>query len=143
MILIDEEDKFILENHGWCIDSHGYAVATIKYKKVYLHRIIMQVNNRKIYVDHINGNKLDNRKCNLRLCNHRDNLNNRPGNKNNTSGLKGLWYSKPNKKWVARITVHGKCINLGSYVDKLDAAKAYNTAAIKYFGEFAFLNKVE
>lgn len=143
LILVDSEDRIIVESHGWCIDSHGYAVATIKYKKTYLHRLIMKVIDTSVYVDHINRNKLDNRKSNLRLCSHRDNLNNRPANKNNTSGFKGLYWHKRNNKWVVRITVEGKCISLGCYSDKIEAAKIYNAAAIKYFGEFAYLNKVE
>jgi hypothetical protein len=142
VILVDPEDEYLLECFGWCIDSHGYAVATINYSKHYLHRLIMNAVRTSLYVDHINGNKLDNRRSNLRLCTHRDNLNNRPRNKNNKSGYKGVYLHKVNKNWVARIQVNGKYISLGSYSDIIDAAKAYNEAAIKYFGEYAYLNKV-
>jgi len=119
--------------NGWCIDSHGYVVATMNYSKYYLHRFIMNVVDRNVYVNHINGNKLDNRRSNLRLCNHRDNLNNRPKNKNNTSGYKGVYWHKINENWVARIQVNDRYISLGSYD---------NIAATEYFGQFAYLNEV-
>ena len=90
-------------------------------------------------VDHINGNKLDNRKSNLRICTHAENLRNLKKAKNNTSGFKGVsWYSK-SKKWRAVITFGGKYHHLGLFVKKQDAIDAYNQKAKEYFGQFAYV----
>ena len=105
-----------------------------KYRKtLYLHRIICKIPpteaNTKIMVDHINGNTLDNRRCNLRPCTRSENLQNsvRRGGK-----YKGVRNSHDDK-WSARITI-------GCFDSAEDAAHAYNEAAKYYFGDFARLN---
>ena len=111
-------------------------------KHLYLHRIIMDATKRTEIVDHINGNIYDNRRENLRIGNKSDNGSNlRHLPIHNTSGFKGVHYDKVNHKWRARIQVNGKHIHLGRFKDKIEAAKAYDEAAIKYFGEFACTNK--
>ena len=111
-------------------------------KNMYLHRLITGATKRTEIVDHINGNIYDNRRENLRIGNKSDNGSNlRHLPIHNTSGFKGVHYDKVNKKWRARIQVYGKGIHLGRFKDKIDAAKAYDEAAIKYFGEFACTNK--
>lgn len=91
-------------------------------------------------IDHINGNGLDNTRINLRACTPTQNAANRSCNKNNTSGFKGVFRSSKNR-WRAQIKVSNRAIHLGSYKTPIDAALAYNDAAMAYFGEFAFLNK--
>lgn len=92
------------------------------------------------WVDHINGDTLDNRRSNLRLCTVSGNNHNRMKSKNNTSGYKGVSWLKQNQKWRAYIKVNSKDKHLGCYLDKEDAARAYDKAAKEYFGEFARLN---
>lgn len=90
-----------------------------------------------LFVDHINGNKLDNRKSNLRICCNADNLKNRvklPSN--NTSGILGVRYRADRNKWYAEIQFNKQKINLGSYTEKEDAIKARLEAEIKYFGKY-------
>lgn len=93
-------------------------------------------------VDHINGDGLDNRKSNLRICNGSQNRCNKGKPKNNTSGYKGVTWHTPNKKWVAQIAVNGKHSYIGSFKTKEEAAKAYNKKAKELHGEFARLNNL-
>ena len=90
--------------------------------------------------DHINGDGLDNRKQNLRICTHAENLRNRRLGKNNTSGYKGVSWHKLHKLWYAHISHNKKLMSLGYFKDKEEAAKAYDRKAIELFGEFAKLN---
>ena len=107
-----------------------------------MNRIKMNV-ERWTQIDHINGNGLDNRKCNLRFANANQNQHNRKTNKNNKSGYKGVCWHKRHNKWISRISINNKLIHLGLFNDKLDAANTYNNAAIKYYGEFANLNIIK
>lgn len=93
-------------------------------------------------VDHKNNNRSDNSWINLREANDQENSWNRKTPKNNTSGYKGVTWDKEKQKWRAKITYDGKMLHLGLFIDIMDAARAYNEAAIKYFGEFARLNDV-
>jgi len=154
VILIDRDDFPEVSKFNWyTIKAHQYnvsgkrlcnhyVVAQINGVRVRLHRLIMRVDNPDIHIDHINGNGLDNRKSNLRKCTNQQNCINRPKQINNTSGFKGVFLRKSGK-YRAGIRFNQKLIHLGTFVDKIDAAKAYNDAAIKYFGEFAYLNDVE
>jgi hypothetical protein len=108
-----------------------------------MHRLLSNNNNKSLITDHVNGNTLDNRKSNLRICSFSDNNKNRKISKNNSTGYKGVVYDKRNKKFIAKIGLNKKQIYLGYYIDPIDAARAYNAAAIKYFGEFANLNIID
>lgn len=137
-IFIDEDKVDELSSRKWCL-SNGYPSARINKSLVYLHRYLMQPRDGQV-VDHINGNKLDNRVENLRVCSVKDNSRNRSGVKTR-SGHKGIIWDKFNKKWLAAITVDRKYHNLGRFLEKEQAIEAYNRAAVKYFGEFAWLNQ--
>lgn len=147
--LVDDEDFDRLMAMGkWWVDKDGYAVKSATFRaengikkslKILMHREILNVPIGMI-TDHINGNKVDNRKSNLRKCNFHENARNYPTPKNNTSGFKGVVWNKRDKKWFARITVFRKKIYLGYFDCKIKAARAYNEAAIKYHKEFAKLN---
>jgi hypothetical protein len=92
-------------------------------------------------VDHRNGESLDNRKENLRIAEHWQNCcNKRINRKDKTSKYKGVGFNKRLKKWQANIHCKGKRIYLGLFENEVDAAKAYDTAAQVYHGEFAVLN---
>ncbi len=144
--LVDIEDIPKIFNQAWHRFSNRGKIYVRGWdrnrrKKVLLHRLIMDVDNKNAQVDHINGNTLDNRKINLRICNSTQNIRNRPKHSNNTSGFKGVY--KCESKWKVVIGVDGKRIYLGTFNCKQKAALAYNQAAKKYHKEFACLNNVK
>jgi len=91
-------------------------------------------------VDHINGNPLDNRRENLRICTRAQNTCNRKAVVNSKSGYKGVTKKNSSRKWIPEIRKDGKKLYLGSYNTPEEAAKAYDKAAKEIFGEFAKLN---
>ena len=104
-----------------------------------MHRFIIgDIEGKEI--DHINGNGLDNRRENLRHCNHHENIANSRKSIDNTSGFRGVSFDKSRAKWSARIGTNGKQRFLGRFSTAEDAARSYDAAAIKYFGEFANIN---
>lgn len=109
--------------------------------RTYLHWMVikMPINSKKT-TDHINGHSLDNRKINLRICDFKYNLKNKKLYKNNKSGYKGVSWNRHHNKWSADIRNEGKRIFLGYFERRIDAAKTYNKAALKYHGEFASIN---
>ena len=137
--IFDYEDYNALSNYTWHINKNGHVRTTRN--KLFAHDLIMG-REAPMVVDHINHNKKDNRKDNLRLCTQHQNTMNCLKPKNNTSGFKGVSWSKRHKRWVAYIKHEYKRIHVGLYDNKLDAALAYNKAALKVFGEFACLNQV-
>jgi hypothetical protein len=88
-------------------------------------------------MDHENTVRSDNRWTNLRLASDQQNSANSRRGKNNTSGYKGVFWSKQRGKWGAKINPDRKQVHLGFYADPRDAHAAYRAAAVKYFGEFA------
>ena len=148
-VLIDDEDYERVMYYTWRINN-GYVITNTKIKdnqeklrfNLKLHRLVLNLKKGDgLIVDHINGNRLDNRKKNLRLVNHIQNARNRKVQKDNASGYKGVFRS--GKKYRARISVNNKLYNLGTYSTKEEAAKKYNEAALKYFGEYAKLNVIK
>ena len=109
---------------------------------LYLHREIMKA-PKGMYVDHINGDTLDNRRRNLRLCSNSENMRNRGKNTNNTSGYKGVSFSKERNMWESKIIHQYKTYHLGYFNTKEKAARAYNRGAKKYHGKFAMKNVVK
>ena len=100
-------------------------------------------NISNLHTDHINGNTLDNRRINLRICTHQQNMWNKPISKLNKSGYKGVFYIKSSKMYKASLKINNKLIIIGYFYFAKQAAKAYNEIAIKYHGEFANLNKID
>ena len=146
---VDDEDFEWLNKFYWLISTQGYPYTNIKTEKgrktILMHQMIAEMMGWN-KADHINLDKLDNRKStNLRQCTTSQNGANRGKNKNNTSGYKGVYLINDisrKKRWCARIQVNRKYIFLGNYETAKEAAVAYNKAAIKYFGEFARLNPI-
>lgn len=110
---------------------------------IYLHRFLMKPNKGEI-IDHINGNGLDNRRENLRICTHSQNKMNRQANTGRN--FKGVTFDKKEKrrkKWRAFIVKNGKCKTIGHYFTEIEAANAYNNQATQLHGEYAKLNEVK
>ena len=146
--VVDDED-FVKFGHLKWHYSHGRAMRRDGYKKkinYWLHREIMG-NPEGLVVDHINGNPLDNRKSNLRICTQSQNARNVSKTIRKTSSIyKGVYYAERNKnKWQAYIGGQNKTkrINLGSFKTEKEAALAYNKAALEIYGEFANINIIK
>lgn len=107
--------------------------------RVWMHRAIAEARPGE-FVDHINHNPLDNRRSNLRVCSNTENMRGRGLFCNNTSGYKGVSVEKSTNSWRAYINGNGKRIHIGTFPTALEAALAYDEAAIKYFGEYALTN---
>lgn len=139
--LVDKEDYERLSKHKWNYNGR-YAKRTVnqrgKYETILMHRFIMNT-PETMYTDHINGNKLDNRKSNLRVCTPRENSWNGRGHHNNPSKYKGVNWNPQRNNW--RVRVDGKYH--GSFKTEKEAAKKYNELAKKIYGEYAFLNDIK
>jgi hypothetical protein len=139
--LVDDEDFDSLNQFNWFV-VNGYARRQKKIKgvpiRIYLHRVVTNCPDN-FCVDHINGNRLDNRKENLRICTKADNQkHSKLIIKTNTSGFRGIVPQK--NRWRARISLDNKTRHIGYYDTKQEAAKAYNKIAREYYKEFATLN---
>jgi len=147
-VIVDDDVYEWASRRTLGLDNKGYVRFwyETKERQVHkkLHRVIMG-EPVGYQVDHINRNKLDNRRENLRLCSNLDNSKNRGvhrthNGKPKTSLFKGLCWNKDRRKWQSGIQVDGKRQHLGLFVNEMDAAIAYDTAALKHFGEFAHIN---
>jgi len=134
--IVDDDDFEWLSKHKWTFNGYC-AYRKVDDKNVYMHREIMKT-PKGMDTDHKNHNRLDNKKENLRIATRSQNSWNKKKMDDNTSGYKGI--SKKKKKWRARICVDGNHIYLGYYATKIEAALAYDNAARKYHGEFAYTN---
>lgn len=141
--IVDDEDFEFLDQFKWCVNNQNFVVRgkVIFGKKVTItmHRFLLNPVS-KMQVDHINGDRLDNRRTNLRICTQSQNCSNRKSSTPNRSGYRGVVLHKSTGKWRACIKVLQRKISLGLYQDKESAARAYDAAAIKYFGNFSRLN---
>ncbi len=130
-------------------DGYGYLKVDLRKNKIrhskLIHRLIAEAfllnpENKKC-VDHVDNNKHNNKLINLRFATAKENGQNRLINNNNTSGTKGVGWNKKSMKWIARITINGKLINLGSFLNKEDAINIRIQRAKDEFGEY--INKCE
>lgn len=145
--LVDEIDYVRLCGRTWRVRSDGYVVSNLKVggkaRTLYLHREVMD-SPLNLEVDHINRNKLDNRRENLRVATRQQNARNRRRQSNNRSGFKGVVVpAEGESKFRAVVKVEGRYKCVGYYDTKEEAAAAYDSAATQYYGEFARLNVTE
>ena len=146
--IVEPADYYRVGNIKWCLGGHerkSYAIGGIRNKNggvktVYLHREIMTAPKGRI-VDHKNGDSLDNRRANLRLATHAQNSSNkRKTRSKTTSRFIGVSFEKLQHRWAVKIKHKGKSYWIGGFKSELEAAKARDSAAKKYHGEFARLN---
>jgi hypothetical protein len=135
---IDKDDFEKVAKYSWSLDKDGYLLAMGKRNiNLRMHKIILPSEGK--YIDHINHNVRDNRKCNLRICTVSQNGMNKITAKNNTSGVKGVSWDNGRSRWIAGIGVNYKQIRLGYFKNIKDAIKAREEAEIKYFGEYRYI----
>ena len=142
--LVDDADGDWLSQWRWLLVGNGYAGrfehANHRSRLVYMHRLILEAGPDQ-RVDHINGERLDNRRANLRLVTRRQNQQNRRPNTHTSSGRKGVTWHTRFHKWHVRITVDGQPLHLGYYQDLETASRLYDAAARYFFGEYARPNE--
>lgn len=147
--LVDDEDFKELSKYKWCAirgKNTWYAMRKRRVgeagrkKTCMMHRMILNVDDPNIFCDHKNGDGIDNRRCNLRQCSSSENGTNRPFQKNNTTGFKGVDFHKQRGKYRAIIQFKNKQYHIGLFQNAEDAARAYDEAARRLHGEFAHLN---
>ena len=139
VVLVDDSDIDMLSHWSWYLTPSGYVTATHRGSRVRvrMNRLLV-LPDRTQEVDHINGDLLDNRRRNLRVCTHRQNI-------QNTHVVRGLSrfkgvHQRSSGRWRAMITVEGRRVHLGNFSREAAAAAAYDRAAIEYFGTFAWTN---
>lgn len=149
--LVDQADYDFIKDYLWYCSANKWGAyvqgfpkgqAGNNRKRVSMHRVILNA-PKGMCVDHINGNGLDNRRGNIRLCTPAENSYNRKLQHNSTSGHRGVYWHKASRRWRARISYARENISLGYYNNLEDAAKAYKEAAKKYYGEFCPIEKPE
>jgi hypothetical protein len=151
--IVDERDYNVLRGHSWhALKTRGkfYACTRIypfrgskTSEFVYMHRMITSA-QRGFVVDHKNGDGLDNRRENLRVCTQTENGANRAVKSiGKSSVFKGVHFARREKRWMAKIQYKRKQIVIGYYRNEVDAARAYDAKAIELFGEFARPNFYE
>ncbi len=141
-VLIDKKDMPLVSPYNWYArktTNTSYAVRSSRVNgkrgTTWMHRVILGLKKGEM-TDHINGDGLDNRRCNLRKCTNAQNQHNMHA-RWGRSKYRGVHW---NGRWVARIRVNGEPIYLGRFAEETDAAHAYDKAAIEHHGEFANLN---
>lgn len=145
---VDDDDYEYLAQFKWYATRlrnvcyavrHSPKVKGKQFPLIKMHRVVANAPDG-LSIDHINGDGLDNRKINLRVCTTVENGRNRGKQKDNTSGYKGVTWHKRHKKWYAQIKADGRNHFLGHFYDPIDAALAYDKAARELHGEFAKTN---
>ena len=135
-VMVDVEDIEKCLQHKWCCHVGRYAATRAGPKLMFMHRFILGVPHFKDFrhiVDHISGNGFDNRKENLRITTQSVNLQNTGMWKNNTSGIKGVYWDKSKQRWLASIGIDGKSKFIGRFREFEGAVQARKQAEMEYF----------
>ncbi len=135
---VDAGDYEQLSRYTWHLNN-GYACRRENGRRIYMHSQIMPTPAGMV-VDHSDGNKTNNCRFNLRICTPTENQGNQRKRSGTRSRFKGVFYHKKSGKWYAQCTFEGEKYRLGCFNSEVEAARAYDRAAVLYFGEFARLN---
>ena len=141
---VNKEDYLrFVEGYSFCLATGGYVLYSSKKDGLNgkrLHRVMLQIpDDSKLQGDHINQNKLDNTRENLRICTNQQNSCNKSLTKSNTSGYKGVWFDKRSNRWCSQIRVDGKKHHLRTHDTAKQAHRLYCFVAKRIQGEFACL----
>ncbi|HEY5504896.1 MAG TPA: AP2 domain-containing protein [Sedimentisphaerales bacterium] len=147
--IVEPRDYYSIRHLKWFVHGNGsnlYAARSaltsdLRSRIIFLHRQLM-LPPAGLVVDHRNCDSLDNRRANLRVVTQAVNMRNRRKRKNTSSRFIGVWFDKKRNKWTVQIRYNGQKLWLGRFDDETAAARAYDAAAKKYFGEIARLNNV-
>ena len=141
---VDDEDYEWLTAFKWCaqkLPCGYYAKRAFRSNghqfTVFMHRAVAGTPSG-LWTDHVNGDKLDNRRCNLRIATPAQNMYNTPPH--SSCGYRGVSFHAHTGKWRARLCVQGTTTSLGLFVSAEAAAEAFDVAAMRLYGEFAWLN---
>lgn len=138
-VLVDVDDVEKCQKYKWHL-TNKYPCASIneseKRHEIKMHRLILGLKDKNILGDHINGNILDNRKSNLRVCDASQNATNKSFSKLNTSGVTGVTYNSMSGKWSVQIYRKNKKIHIGLFKEFDDAVNARKKAEAEYYGEY-------
>ena len=140
LFFFDRDDYDRVSQHYWQRHHSGYFFSSIDGKRIALHRFIMDAKPGQ-KVDHINHQKENSKKSNLRFITSGMNKANASLAKNNTSGVTGISY-RPNNTWIARLMIDGVSHYYGQFKNKEDAIAARSAAEEKYFGEYSYTNSM-
>ena len=132
--IFDKDDYELVSKYTWYTEKKGYFIAWVveRKKHVFLHRLVLGDIPDGYVVDHINRDRADNRKCNLRICTNSENILNAGLSKANKSGYKGVSWDKRSGKWVVNITINRKHIYIGSFKDIDDVVRARDKYALDH-----------
>ena len=146
-VMVDDEDYEHLSSFHWCIHKSKRSFYVVRNEwshnkptRILMHRLILKF--PKDFVDHIDGNTINNQRSNLRIADIKQSQRNRRKQTNNTTGFKGVHFYKAYKKYSVHIGHNHKNIFGGYFDNPIDAAKRYNELALKYHGDFASLNQI-
>jgi len=145
--IVDAEDYDRVRRHKWCLSRTGhqlYAQRRYRGKTLRMHQFIMNP-PKGMVVDHIDGNGLNNRRCNLRICKQQQNIwNRRKKSRRASSRYIGVYrYTHRPDRWFARVQCDGDKMHLGPFDTEIEAARARDRKAVERFGEYAQLNLPE
>ncbi len=131
--------KALIGKEASCTNNYGYKTVSVACHRHLVHRIIFLYHHGFLpkEIDHADGNRINNRIENLRVCNRSENNANSKLRKNNTSGFKGICWSKRDRTWEAKINANKKTFHLGMFDDLEVAAQIVRIARIQHHGEFA------
>jgi len=141
--IIDNEDYEKVKDHKWHLTTRGYVECNNRKQRIKLCNLVFgSVIPRGYEIDHKKHNLLDNRKHKLRLSTHKQNSQNRKLSKANTTGMVGVSFNKKRNKYLAQLKTNGVKVLFKRFKNKVDAMKERDRVALKYYGKFAYTNKM-